>query len=300
MPRSRSSRRTDRRRRSPASPASPTFPSATSSRTTHDDHAARRPFHHARRLRGAGALGRRASSTGSRSRRRRRACPARNSPGTISGIDNRIDETTRTLRLEAELANEGRALKAGMAITVTLHFRHRARSSPSRASPCSGTATAPSCGRSWTARRGAPTSPSCGARAASSSSSGDVAGRRQGGRGRRAAAARGRQGQRGQRDAGDGRRRGGDGRARRTIPRSAAPARPRRRGAEPMTVHLEDARARLAEATKGISALCVRRPGAGHRLQPPDRACRARRLQRRGDPRAAGHRPSGHHHPRQL
>jgi len=42
--------------------------------------------------------------------------------GTISGIDNRIDETTRTLRLEAELANEGQALKTGMAVTVELHF----------------------------------------------------------------------------------------------------------------------------------------------------------------------------------
>ena len=42
--------------------------------------------------------------------------------GEISGIDNRIDETTRTLRLEAELANEGRALRAGMAITVTMSF----------------------------------------------------------------------------------------------------------------------------------------------------------------------------------
>jgi RND family efflux transporter MFP subunit len=42
--------------------------------------------------------------------------------GHISAIDNRIDETTRTLRLEAELANESRALRAGMAITVELAF----------------------------------------------------------------------------------------------------------------------------------------------------------------------------------
>lgn len=42
--------------------------------------------------------------------------------GKVTGIDNRIDETTRTLRLEAELANEGRTLRAGMAITVMLHF----------------------------------------------------------------------------------------------------------------------------------------------------------------------------------
>ena len=37
-------------------------------------------------------------------------------------------------------------------------------------------------------------------------------------------------------------------------------AAPTRRGAERMAKHLEDARARLTEATKGISALCVRRP----------------------------------------
>lgn len=42
--------------------------------------------------------------------------------GSVTGIDNRIDETTRTLRLEAELANEERALRAGMAITVMLPF----------------------------------------------------------------------------------------------------------------------------------------------------------------------------------
>ncbi len=42
--------------------------------------------------------------------------------GEITGIDNRIDETTRTLRLEAELANEDRTLRAGMAITVELTF----------------------------------------------------------------------------------------------------------------------------------------------------------------------------------
>ncbi|MGH6926325.1 MAG: efflux RND transporter periplasmic adaptor subunit [Propylenella sp.] len=42
--------------------------------------------------------------------------------GSVTGIDNRIDETTRTLRLEAELANDDRALRAGMAITVMLPF----------------------------------------------------------------------------------------------------------------------------------------------------------------------------------
>lgn len=42
--------------------------------------------------------------------------------GRIVGIDNRVDETTRTLRLEAELANEGQALKTGMAVNVALQF----------------------------------------------------------------------------------------------------------------------------------------------------------------------------------
>jgi RND family efflux transporter MFP subunit len=42
--------------------------------------------------------------------------------GEITGIDNRIDETTRTLRLEAALDNKERILRAGMAITVMLHF----------------------------------------------------------------------------------------------------------------------------------------------------------------------------------
>jgi RND family efflux transporter MFP subunit len=42
--------------------------------------------------------------------------------GRIAAIDNRIDETTRTLRVEAELDNQGQDLKAGMAITVMLAF----------------------------------------------------------------------------------------------------------------------------------------------------------------------------------
>lgn len=42
--------------------------------------------------------------------------------GTVTALDNRIDETTRTLRVEAELDNEGAALKAGMAIIVELGF----------------------------------------------------------------------------------------------------------------------------------------------------------------------------------
>ena len=45
-----------------------------------------------------------------------------------------------------------------------------------------------------------------------------------------------------------------------------------------MAKHLEDARARLSEATKGISALCVRRPVLTIVAQPPDRPRRPRRL----------------------
>ncbi len=42
--------------------------------------------------------------------------------GKITGIDNRVDETTRTLKLEAELTNFGEVLKAGMAVTVAMQF----------------------------------------------------------------------------------------------------------------------------------------------------------------------------------
>ena len=40
--------------------------------------------------------------------------------GRIAGIDNHIDEETRTLKLEAELDNPGGRLKTGMAVTVVL------------------------------------------------------------------------------------------------------------------------------------------------------------------------------------
>lgn len=42
--------------------------------------------------------------------------------GRITGIDNRVDETTRTLLLEAELENPGEVLKPGMAVSVSLGF----------------------------------------------------------------------------------------------------------------------------------------------------------------------------------
>jgi RND family efflux transporter MFP subunit len=42
--------------------------------------------------------------------------------GRIVAIDNRIDQATRTLRLEGELNNDARTLKTGMAMNVTLRF----------------------------------------------------------------------------------------------------------------------------------------------------------------------------------
>jgi RND family efflux transporter MFP subunit len=50
------------------------------------------------------------------------ALPGSEFSGRIVGVDNRVDAATRTLRLEAELANERHALKTGMAINVTLNF----------------------------------------------------------------------------------------------------------------------------------------------------------------------------------
>jgi RND family efflux transporter MFP subunit len=50
------------------------------------------------------------------------ALPGSEFAGRIVAIDNRVDETTRTLRVEAELDNEGQALKAGMSISVALAF----------------------------------------------------------------------------------------------------------------------------------------------------------------------------------
>jgi RND family efflux transporter MFP subunit len=42
--------------------------------------------------------------------------------GRVTGIDNRVDETTRTLLLEAQLENPGEVLKPGMAVSVSLGF----------------------------------------------------------------------------------------------------------------------------------------------------------------------------------
>jgi RND family efflux transporter MFP subunit len=53
---------------------------------------------------------------------RAQALPGSEFSGTITGIDNHVDATTRTLKLEAELQNTGEVLKAGMAIAVAMTF----------------------------------------------------------------------------------------------------------------------------------------------------------------------------------
>lgn len=53
---------------------------------------------------------------------RAQALPGSEFSGAITGIDNHVDETTRTLKLEAELENTEQVLKAGMAIAVMLTF----------------------------------------------------------------------------------------------------------------------------------------------------------------------------------
>ena len=108
-------------------------------------------------------------------RERAGAARARSSPGRITGIDNRVDETTRTLRLRGRARQPRRAAEDRHGDHRRARVRQRRGSSPCRASPCSGTGAAPSSGRSRTAPRAAPRSRSSGGRAASSSSKGDVA-----------------------------------------------------------------------------------------------------------------------------
>src|SRR5690606_38122338 len=42
--------------------------------------------------------------------------------GTVSAVDNRVDEKSRTLWVQALIANPGDALRAGMAFEVTMKF----------------------------------------------------------------------------------------------------------------------------------------------------------------------------------
>ncbi len=50
------------------------------------------------------------------------AIPGSKFAGRITGIDNHVDQTTRTLRLQADLSNDKGILKTGMAIMVELTF----------------------------------------------------------------------------------------------------------------------------------------------------------------------------------
>ena len=188
------------------------------------------------------------------------ALPGAEFPGRITGIDNRIDETTRTLRLEAELANEGQALKTGMAVTVELHFE----SDSQLAVPTLAVQWDRRGSFVWKIAEGA-------ARRADvtiirrQSGMVIVRGRPCGGRhGRRRghpAAARGRAGRGGEPGAGDGRRCAGRGRRAGQRDAPSASGEPAQHAElDAMALHFDDARARLSEATKGISALCVRRP----------------------------------------
>ena len=50
------------------------------------------------------------------------SAPNRPIEGRITAIDNRVDETSRTLRVQARIDNAGDALRAGMAFRVALEF----------------------------------------------------------------------------------------------------------------------------------------------------------------------------------
>jgi RND family efflux transporter MFP subunit len=50
------------------------------------------------------------------------ALPGSSFAGQISGVDNRVDPVTRTLRLQADLAHYAGLLKTGMAIMVSMEF----------------------------------------------------------------------------------------------------------------------------------------------------------------------------------
>lgn len=50
------------------------------------------------------------------------ARPSEAFEGSVSAVDNRIDEASRTLRVQAELENPGDTLRAGMSFQVTMRF----------------------------------------------------------------------------------------------------------------------------------------------------------------------------------
>ncbi|MEO8667497.1 MAG: efflux RND transporter periplasmic adaptor subunit [Bauldia sp.] len=55
------------------------------------------------------------------------ALPDQTFTGKVSAIDNRIDATSRTLKVEAEMPNDANVLKAGMSVIVVLNFPGEAR-----------------------------------------------------------------------------------------------------------------------------------------------------------------------------
>ena len=65
--------------------------------------------------------------------------------GTVSAVDNRLDDASRTLWVQARIPNEGDALRAGQSCPTPIL--------PSIRWQCNGARTAPSSGRCATARR---------------------------------------------------------------------------------------------------------------------------------------------------
>jgi len=55
------------------------------------------------------------------------ALPDQTFTGAVSAIDNRVDATARTLKIEAELPNQMEVLKAGMSVLAVLEFPGEAR-----------------------------------------------------------------------------------------------------------------------------------------------------------------------------
>jgi RND family efflux transporter MFP subunit len=55
------------------------------------------------------------------------ALPDQTFAGKVSAIDNRVDEASRTLKVEAQLPNDADVLKAGMSVVVLLSFPGEAR-----------------------------------------------------------------------------------------------------------------------------------------------------------------------------
>jgi len=50
------------------------------------------------------------------------ATPGHPITGTVTAVDNRVDESSRTLRVQASIANTDDLLRAGMAFRISLNF----------------------------------------------------------------------------------------------------------------------------------------------------------------------------------